>query len=357
MKRRTRPVPFARMRPDSVLRDLAVEPMAEWPKHLRLARSILSAELGVDNAKAQAVLIASFRASHACAQAINRRSRDIADFAARLKLHKIFTRLAKCARRSPAPLRRVLDRGVRYTIHPNIVDAESMGVLIDALVAAFASFPKEASSLTILRSLTPRSSLPRSANFDSRICLRHCFAEASVLLQEDYSALAAIDQRRIERALTDLRGDNPEFDAADVCDSIAGALDDDKGIKTVIHDLITSYVLALADIWLRHGIKAARSVRFSHPNYRGKFHRFADLVLTATVEPWSKRHDYDIHQLSASLREAHAKLPSDVRKFVGRAPRRSDVEWLVSDDHVKAALVRLKKSPLKLHTRSSTGKR
>jgi hypothetical protein len=85
MKRRTRPVPFARMRPDTVLRDLAVVPMAEWPRHLRLARNILSAELSLDDAKAQAVLIASFRASHACAQAINQRTRDIADFAACLK--------------------------------------------------------------------------------------------------------------------------------------------------------------------------------------------------------------------------------------------------------------------------------
>jgi len=121
MKRRARPVPFARMRPDSVLRDLAVVPMAEWPKHLRLARTILSDELGLDDARAQAVLIASYRASHACAHAINERSRDIAAFAERLKLRKIFRRVAKCARRSPAHLRRVLDRGVSSAIRDSIV--------------------------------------------------------------------------------------------------------------------------------------------------------------------------------------------------------------------------------------------
>jgi hypothetical protein len=357
MKRRARPVPFARMRPDSVLRDLAVLPTDEWPRHLRLARNILSAELGLDDAKAQAVLIASYRASHACAQAINQRSRDIADFTACLKLRKIFTRVAKCARRSPVRLRRALDSGICPTIHDNIVDAESVEELIHALVAAFARFPKEASSLTVLRAVKPRSSLPEGANFESRNCLRRCFAEASVLLQQDYSALRAIDQRRIESALTELRDNNSEFNAAGVCDSIASALDGDKAIRAAIHDLITTYVAALVDIWLRHGIKPARSVRFSHPNYRGKFHRFADLVLTTAVEPWSKRHDGDNRQLSARLREAHGQLPSDIRKFVRCALGRSDVEWLVSDDHVKAALALFKKSPLKLHTRSSAAQR
>ncbi len=342
MKRRARPVPFARMRPDSVIRDLAVVPIAEWPRHLRLARNILSDELGLDDARAQAVLIASCRASHACTQAINQRSRDIADFAARLKLRKIFTRVAKCARRSPAPLRRALDRGCS-AIHDNIVDAESIEELIHALVAAFASFPKEATSLTVLRAVTPRSSLPEGANFESRHRLRHSFAEASDLLQQDYSALGAIDQRRIESALTDLRDNNPEFDAGDVCDSISSALVGDKGINAAIHDLITGYVVALAEIWLQHGIKPGRAVHPSNPNYQGKFHRFADLVLTSAVEPWSKRHDGPNQKLSATLRNTHAQLPADIRRFVSYAPRRGDVEWLVSEDHVRAAIVRLKK--------------
>jgi hypothetical protein len=345
------------MRPDSVLRNLAVAPVADWPKHLRLAGNILSAELGLDDAKAQAVLIASCRASHVCARAINQRSRDIDNLATCLSVHKIFARAAKCARRSPSHMRGVLDRAVSSAIRDSIVDAESMEALIDALVTAFARFPKEASSLTVLRAITPRSSLPPSVNFESRNHLRRRFDEASDFLQQDYSSLGAIDQRRIESALTDLRVNNPEFNAAGICDSIASVLAGDKGISAAIHDLMTAYVATLVDIWLRHGIKPARSVRFSYPHYRGKFHRFADLVLTAAVEPWSKRHDDDSHQLTERLREAHAELPSDIRKFVRRAPRRSDVEWLVSDDHVKAALGQFKKPPSKLHTRSSVAQR
>jgi len=110
-----------------------------------------------------------------------------------------------------------------------------------------------------------------------------------------------------------LRDKNAEFNAAGVCESIASALDGDKGINTAIHDLITEYVAALAEIWLQHGIKPARAAHPSNPNYRGKFHRFADLVLTSAVEPWSRRHDGDNQELLATLREADSYRVSALR--------------------------------------------
>ena len=51
--------------------------------------------------------------------------------------------------------------------------------------------------------------------------------------------------------------------------------------NTLIADLITNYVASVAQIWLRHGIRPGRAVHPSNPNYRSKFHRFVDLVLTA----------------------------------------------------------------------------
>jgi hypothetical protein len=110
--------------------------MAEWPRHLRLARNILSDELGLDEGEAQVALITSYHAAHICAQAINQRSRDIAAFAERVKLRKIFGRLGKCAQRSPAYLRRALDHGVRSAI------SETIEALIHALVAALPDFQR-----------------------------------------------------------------------------------------------------------------------------------------------------------------------------------------------------------------------
>jgi hypothetical protein len=49
-------------------------------------------------------------------------------------------------------------------------------------------------------------------------------------------------------------------------------------------------------------------------------------------------------ETAAKLYEAHARLPKDVRKNVSPTARRSDVEWLVSDDHVTKALARFKET-------------
>jgi hypothetical protein len=86
------------------------------------------------------------------------------------------------------------------------------------------------------------------------------FAEATVFFKQNYSALRAVDQRRIESALTAVGRKRAEFGAADVCEAIADALDCNEGnaIKTCVADLITAYVAAAAEIWRQHGIRPAR---------------------------------------------------------------------------------------------------
>lgn len=338
MSRRTRPVPFARMRLDSALRDLRARPATEWPKHLRLARQILVDELNVDERTARAVLLACFAVAHGCARAINQRSRDGVNTAGSLKLRKVFARLARCVRRSPAVLRGVLDSDLRSFVRDTIMDAESMEALIDRLISAFATLPKQETSQTVLRAIVPRRSLPKLDKLDPAD-LQSRFAEASVFFKDEYSALHAVDQRRVESALTALGRKRAKFGAADVCEAVAGALDYSEGnaTRTAIADLITDYVAAAAKIWRQQGIRATRAVHPDNRDYRGKFHRFVDLVLTSIVEPWSKRYDGNQRETAAKLYEAY------VQKSVSPVARRSDVECLVSDDHVIKAVARLKK--------------
>jgi hypothetical protein len=340
VRRQTRGVPFARMRIDIVLRDLAAQPRADWPKHLRLAWEILANKRGVDDTTARAVVVASLSAAHRCGQAIDQRSRANVSAAAPSKLHNVFARIARCIRRSPAALRRVLDCEVCSFVRNTSIDLESMEVLIDRFIAGFALLPKEETSLTVLRAVFPRVLLPKSKRID---LLRRRFTQGAVFLKNDYAALPSVDQRRVETTLTTLQRRRAEFDAADVCEVIVKALDSDDGnaINIAIHDLITDYVAAVAEIWLQHGMKPGRAVD-SH--YQGRFHRFVDLVLTAVVEPWSKRHDGDQREAAARLRQAHARLPEDFRKVVSPAPKRSDVEWLVSEDHLKKALCLIQKT-------------
>ena len=237
------------------------------------------------------------------------------------KLHNGFARIVRCIRRSPAALRHVLECDVCLSVQHTNIDLEKIEVLIDRLVDGFASFAEEETSVTVLRAMVPRASLPNFKKID-RTSLRRWFAKGAVYLKEDYAALRSVDQRRVEAALTTLQRSRAEFDAADVCEAIANALDSDDGnaVNTVIYDLITDYVATVAEIWLQHGVRPGRAVDSHYP---GKFHRFVDLVLTAVVEPWSKRHDGDQGETAASLYRAHARLPEDVRKVVNPAPRRS----------------------------------
>src|SRR4029078_3529996 len=109
MRRQTRSVPFARMRIDTFLRKLAAQPVADWPKHLRLAWEILANKRGVDGTTARAGLFASLSAAPYFGQAIDQRARAKVNDAATSKLHNVFARIARCIRRSPAAPRRVLD--------------------------------------------------------------------------------------------------------------------------------------------------------------------------------------------------------------------------------------------------------
>jgi hypothetical protein len=289
------------------------------------------------------VLFASLSAAHRCAQAIDQRSRANVDDAGLRKLHNVFARIARCIRRSPASLRHVLDRDVCSSVRGTIIDLESIEMLIDKLVAGFGSFPEVETSATVLCALVTSGSLPNLRKVD-RAHLPGCFVEGAALLKEDYAALRSIDQRRVEAKLATLQKRRGEFGAADVCESIANALDVDRAniVNSFIYDLITDYVGAVSKIWLQHGLRPVRAVDSRYP---GRFHRFVDLLLTAVVDPWSKRHDGDQGEMAAGLRKARSRLPEDFRKVVNPALRRIDVEWLVSEGHLRTALQPIQKMP------------
>jgi hypothetical protein len=222
---------------------------------------------------------------------------------------------------------------------------ESIETLIDRLIAGFAVLPKEQTSLTVLRASYPRALLPKSGRAD---VLRRRFAEAAVFIKNDYAALPPEYQRRVETALTKLQRRRAEFDATDVCEAIASALDgpEKRAADNLISDLITTYVFEVGLIWLRRGLRPGRAVNQLNPDYHSPFHRFAEFVLTDALEPWSKRHDGDQSETLAKLREVHARIPKQDRKDVRVALRRSDVEWLVGENHLRAALTLIqKKSP------------
>src|SRR6202521_4508534 len=112
MRRRTKPVPPARMDLNKLIRTLRQRSTSEWSRHLSSALEVLTVELKVDRHTALDLLIAAVSAAHRCACAVEQRALAQSRERARAAVHKALLRIAKCAARSPAELRRSLDRSV-----------------------------------------------------------------------------------------------------------------------------------------------------------------------------------------------------------------------------------------------------
>jgi len=75
-----------------------------------------------------------------------------------------------------------------------------------------------------------------------------------------------------------------------------------------IATLIVDYVAVVADLWRAAGLRPGRARKDADPKYRSRFHRFVELVLTAIIDPWSRRHDDDVDKHARALFRAHSEL-------------------------------------------------
>jgi hypothetical protein len=312
-----------------------------------MARSILVDELKLDEEASRAVLQSSLADAHACAQRMDQGALDVFQGRHRDRLAKILARMAKCAKRLPASPRHALDGKVRADLRQTPIDSEHIETLIETLTTGFGKWPEAEPSLTVLRAVTPGPSSAECLKETDAAGIHRAFAEAAIILQNDYAGLPALDQRNAESALTTLAQERPDtLDTADVCTMLSYALasnTNDK-ISPAAAGLITDYVTEVATIWREHGLWPSRARNPLDAAYHSRFHRFADLMLTALVDPWSKRHDGDQVERLAKLRKARAKLPGDIRGAVRAGLPRADTEWLVSEDHLRRALKRFQKT-------------
>ena len=313
MGRSSRSVPFARLRLDAALRKLSSEPEAAWPTRLRRAQSILVAGLKTDEKTARRVTIDCFALAHRCAQGINQRTLDGTYVARRRKLLRVFAFMASSIRSAPAGLRRALDDKICDLVLHNPIDAESMEHLIDHVLTALAARPRRDDAYRLLRAAIPRKRRSRLDRLSDE-ALGELFTEANILSQGDYASLHPVDQCRVEKAIETERD---RTSAAEICRRGAEALrqGSQAASKLCIADLITDFARGAADIWRRHGLVPGRAYKEEDRSYRGRFHRFLELVLIQAVEPHSQRYleDPDMVEITAA-------------------------ELLVSDHHVRTAL-------------------
>ena len=114
----------ARSRP--LVRLLNSKPPSQWPEHIKLAWAILRDELQVPEKRAfRTNLMISISAAQACAEAVNRRSRNNVERQSRDKVGSAFKRLANCCRRASAGLRRRLNEAIVPLLEQDPIDFRS----------------------------------------------------------------------------------------------------------------------------------------------------------------------------------------------------------------------------------------
>jgi hypothetical protein len=328
MRRHGHANPLARRQLNRLLDELKSEAPNEWPRHFNRAWVILHHELDVPERVAVSIMSDCASAAHAGCQTMNRRVGDIVEFLTREKLCKAFERIAKCTKRAPAALRRRLDAAVIPLIQEEHVDLEAIEAIFDAAVGVFTEDSRQEAARTALAVLTYQ---PPGG-------------ERYMTVKNDFPGLGADDRTKSEKALAALGKASKKrvTTTSDVFAALARALRHRKSAKlnSQIHTLIVDYVAVVADVWRHAGLRPSRAGHVEDPTYKSKFHRFADLVLTAIIEPGARRHDVNLQDLRQRTRLAHAKLPPEVRRIVSPALRRADVEWLISSNHIDKALRR-----------------
>ena len=325
MRRHARTVHLARRRDENISAQLDHSPIDEWSRHLRAAREILPPR--VAEPAATTILKKSVSAAHSCAQRIDRLAAANAEIRTRSTIRDAFSSVANWTRRAPAEVRHQLDAKVACLMRTQPADSELIEAIFDATAEVFASHPKGAAR-----------KVRRALQIDP------AHGKYSPVITPEYSGLTPNARATVEAALAVVaRAERDGLTATTVFEALASALGDNAKISsTEISGDIADYVAEVAIVWSNSGLKPGRARDPSDPAYKARFHRFLDLVLTAMTEPWSMRHDgeLELQKTRTEKKDAHDNFSKEYQDISTPALDWRDVEWLVSDDHLKKGLTR-----------------
>jgi hypothetical protein len=294
MRPRAKVIILGRRRRRAFELDLNLKSPSQWPTELRSAWDILHLEVKLSNESALSLIMASVSSAHACAQNINRRVTNIVEFQTRLKLGDAFRRISRCIKRAPARLRRLLNKRLEPVMRQDVVDLEVIEEILDVTVTTFAEFPNAEASKTALRVM----------------CGETPDRDRTITIKTDFSGLGPEHVHKAERAIAGLCRKRAELRSASrLFDALGFALDDKRIANTAstIHDLIDDYVIAASQLWKSAGLRPGRARDDLDPAYKSRFHRFAELVLSALIQPASRRNARASAQAGWLVTEHHIR--------------------------------------------------
>ena len=315
MRRHVQLFHLAQARSRSLDRLLHSKPPSDWPEHIKLAWAILRDELQVPEKRAFRLILDSISAAHACAEAVNQRSRNSVEAQSRKKLGSAFKRLANCCWRAPAGLRRRLDEAIVPLLQQDPIDSEVIHDIFDAAASEFEISSEEA-AVTAMRAMSSR---------------------ADWLINE-YAGLRPETQRNCEFALSKLAQNKRPAKAHMVFEALAAGVENKPAGKRNPDPatLLSNYVSALARLWKAAGLHPGRAYRENDSSYKSKFHRYSDLILTAVAEPWAQRHSGNLDHMRQQIYKARAGMPREYKASAGLPP--SAAEWLITEHILRKGL-------------------
>jgi hypothetical protein len=336
--RQARAVPFARMNIERLILDMRFRKSSDWPSHLQMANQLLRDRLSCSEQTALQLVSGGLRAARACGSKIDDRSRAVAQTEALTTLRKKLKRWGNCAKRASAGLRRDLDTAATELLRRGPIDAETTDSLVDATVATFVKYQHEEPAKTAL-----------SVLLDSwdEVC-DTTWNDGRAALKLQFESLSSPIRIRLETRLSELASAKSVLTATEVFFAISTVLDAGRTkVDPTIAPLLVDYVANLKEQWRATGLDPTRARHPNDPAYFSKFHLFADLILAAVIDPWTRRHDGadQILQHKKNVLNNHRKLPEKIRQEVRPRLRRSDWERLVSDYHLRRGQTPQKSAP------------
>jgi hypothetical protein len=323
MRRRSRAIRAVRRPHYYSIHILRCRPPETWPYYLSLAWKVLNKRSKLSKRKAITIIDASLQEAYACSRAINNRALNIERCRIREIVLSGCERIANCISRASAELRRHLDEVILPVARTCVADLEVIEEVIDRSITIFDRHKSEEPARTALSAMTYQ--IEGKRRYDT--------------LKTDFSSLSSYDRLACEAELAAVAS-RDDLMTWHVFAALAGALRKNRETtpSSLIAEYIVKYVAEVGKIWKRARLKPRRAFNSENPAPHGKFHHFADLMLTAVVEPRARRYDDNLSALKEERRRQHASLPREYRSGSTAALDRADVEFLVSSHHVEKAL-------------------
>jgi|GEM_PF-2554040 len=325
MRRRASVFHLARANIDALNQRLRFQEPSSWPQHLQASLDLLIQGCNVEDRLARKIVISSARHAHRCAAEISRLAVSIEQRRIKEQCSRAFKLLANNINRLPARANRAINELMRPELP--CFDSEILADLLHSIAAQIPARPAPSPEDRVLRAIYAGDLSGGNTK--------------SPQLADLYGALAWRVRSEVEQKLRKVFAKRRHCLAPDeVFSTIAAILRATRIDKeTSVADCIVNYVRHAADVWRQHELVPTRGRNPNKPKRRSVFHRFTDLVLLTMTTPEAVRHDHAaVEQMKAGTYHQHILLPPTIRTKVSGAIRRQDVEWLVSDDHVKKAL-------------------